>query len=180
MLRSTLLLIVGRFWPPFWIDFGATFATRRASNKNKHFYWMFIDFKMDFGLNLIPKLPPNRANLVTSALHFCAFAATPARHGHRKAPRPPKTPSRPRFPQFFYDFWHDFLTHFWRRCLQNVLDHFSGKSAMQPVSEKSPPRFFPASVQELSHNTSKIRWAWQCCYNCQNAGGRRWLAKRLQ
>ena len=97
-----------------------------------------------------------------------------------RPPDLPKHPSRPWFSQFFNHFRHDFLTHFWTRCLQNVLDHFSGKSAMQPVSEKSPPRFFPACVQELSHNTSKIRWSWQFFYNRQNSGGRRWLAKRLQ
>ena len=51
--------------------------------------------------------------------------------------RPPDLPklSRPRFSQLFDDFWHDFLTHFWRRCLQNVLAHFSGNSVMQPVAE---------------------------------------------
>ena len=139
-----------------------------------------MDFLKDFGLNLTPQLRPNWANLATYGVHFCASAAKPARHGSRKAPRPPKTPSRPRFSQFFARFRAHFLTHFWTRCLQNVLDHFSGKSAMQPVSEKSPPRFFPACVQELSHNTSKIRWSWQFFHNRQNSGGRRWLAKRLQ
>lgn len=136
-----------------------------------------IDFGFHFGLILVPFwpprvlrkttknitifcfifLPPSWANLGTSGVHFCASSAKPARHGSRKAPRPPKTPSRPRFSRFFNDFRHDFLAHFWTRCLQNVLDHFSNKYAMQPVSENSPPRFFPACVQELSHNTSKIR-----------------------
>ena len=102
-------------------------------------------------------MPPSWSNLATSGVHFCASAAKPARHGSRKAPRPPKTPSRPRCSQFFNDFRHDFLTIFWTRCLQNVLDHFSGNSVMQPVAEKSPPRFFPACVQELSHGTPRSR-----------------------
>ena len=169
-----------RFRLPFWSDFGAIFVSKRASKNIQTFDKFLIDFFYDFGSNLTSKMPPSWANLGTSGVHFCASAAKPARHGSRKAPRPPKTPSRPRFFLFFNNFWHDFLTHFWTRCLQNVLDHFSGKSAMQPVSEKSPPRFFPACVQELSHNTSKIRWSWQFFYNRQNSGGRRWLAKRLQ
>ena len=47
---------------------------------------------------------PNWTNLGTSGVHFCASAAKPARHSSRKAPRPPKTPFRPRFSLFFNDF----------------------------------------------------------------------------
>ena len=128
------------------------FSLSRELQKKQKYHLIFHYFFVDFGPNLT-----NCANLVTSGVHVCASAAKPVRHGSSKAPRPSKTPSRPRFSQFFFDFRHIFLTHFWTRCLQNVLDHSSGKSAMQPVSEKSPPRFFPACVQELSHNTSNIR-----------------------
>ena len=51
----------------------------------------------------------------------------------------------------------DFLIHFWGRCLQNVIDNFSGNSAVQPVSEKSQFKLFATFLQKLFHNACHIR-----------------------
>ena len=65
-------------------------------------------------------MPPSWTNLGTSGVHFCASVAKPARHGSRKAPRPPKTPSRPRFLSFLMifgmTFWHIFGHVVFKMC----------------------------------------------------------------
>ena len=127
---------------------------QKRTQKSKSF---FVDFVKDFGSNLTPKLAPNWTTLATSGVHFRASAAKPGQHGSRQAPRPPKAPSRPQFSWIFSDFWNDFLIHFWTHCLQNVIDNFSGNSAVQPVSEKSPFKLFPTFLQKPSHNTFHTR-----------------------
>ena len=112
----------------------------------------------DFGPNLTPKMPSNWANLVTSGVHFYASAAKPARHGSRKAPRPPKTPSRPQSPLFFYYFCLNFNTFldtlssecdrpfFWQLCnaasvrnisIQIVLTIFATRDTVSSKSSQT-------------------------------------------
>ena len=109
-----------RFWHPFWCDFGAIFVSKSSSKNNQKFNNFSIDFFWDFSPNLTSKMRPNWTNLGTSGVHFCASAAKPARHGSRKAPRPPKTPSRPRFSLFFLRFsawlFHTFLDTLASKC----------------------------------------------------------------
>ena len=56
----------------------------------------------------------------------------------------------------FFDFYRFFI-HFWTQCLQNVIDNFSGNSAVQPVSEKSQFKLFSTFLQKLFHNAFHIR-----------------------